>query len=151
MRHRHTRGLPFLPKSLVLSTHIALNLNMTQTIKHRKSKVEQKYANRRYGETKKELAASPYHRINSIISWGVDYTKSLNFRLRLNLFSYQETNVAPKIMILQNSLAKYVFTSHSTPPICFQSLFGKSKQFNNKSDITNHCSKMFILSMIETI
>ena len=26
---------------------------------------------------KKELAAPPYHRINSIISWGIDYTKSL--------------------------------------------------------------------------
>ena len=52
------------------------------------------------------LAALPYHRIDSIISWGVDYTKSPNFRLRLNVFSYQEKKVAPKMMILQNSLSK---------------------------------------------
>ena len=34
---------------------------------------------------KQKIATPPYHRINSIISWGVDFTKTPNFRLRLNV------------------------------------------------------------------
>ena len=51
---------------------------MTPTIQIRKKQLVEQHLN----IGKKELAAPPYHRIDIIISWGVDYTKILMFRLR---------------------------------------------------------------------